>query len=73
LLEEILPTTLPARARAYREIDVGSRSVRRTLIIDHELLVILGFCAIGLLVTINLVLRFPDFSATVAQLGSFAM
>jgi len=32
---------------------------------------VVAFCAIGLLLTVNMVLRFPDFGATVAALAIF--
>jgi hypothetical protein len=42
-----------------------------TMIISPNLGMVVGFCAIGLLVTANVVLRFPDFAAIVEQLGQF--
>jgi hypothetical protein len=39
--------------------------------LDPEVQSIVAFCAIGLLVTINMVLRFPEFGVAVAQLEIF--
>jgi hypothetical protein len=36
-----------------------------------EFIAIVAFCAIGLLVTVNVILRFPDFGATFEQFGQF--
>jgi hypothetical protein len=36
-----------------------------------DLIVVAIFCAIGFLVTVNVVLRFPDFAASVEQLEQF--
>jgi hypothetical protein len=38
---------------------------------DPELHTIVAFCLIGILVTLNIALRFPDFGGLVADLGSF--
>jgi hypothetical protein len=36
-----------------------------------ELIIVIVFCAIGLLVTANVGLRIPDFSAMIAQFAQF--
>jgi hypothetical protein len=38
---------------------------------DANLIVIVLFCAIGLLVTVNLMLRFPDLGTLIAQYNQF--
>ena len=38
---------------------------------DPSLIAIVLFCAIGLLVTLNLMLRFPDLGAIIAQYNQF--
>jgi len=38
---------------------------------DSELAAVAMFCAIGLLVTLNLILRFPDLGAIIAQYNQF--
>jgi hypothetical protein len=38
---------------------------------DPNLFIIIAFCAVGLLVTLNLMLRFPDVVASFAQIGQF--
>jgi hypothetical protein len=38
---------------------------------DPNLFIILAFCAIGLLVTLNLMFRLPDFGVSVEQLTQF--
>lgn len=38
---------------------------------NPDLQAVFFFCTIGFLVTINVVLRFPDFGLTVAQLAMF--
>jgi hypothetical protein len=38
---------------------------------DPDLFIIVAFCLIGLLVTINVILRFPDFGISVEQLQQF--
>jgi hypothetical protein len=38
---------------------------------DPSLIAIVSFCAIGLLVTLNLMLRFPDLGALIAQYNQF--
>ncbi len=40
-----------------------------TTITDPDLITVIAFCALGLLVTLNVILRFPDFGLLVGQLG----
>jgi hypothetical protein len=39
----------------------------RSAMADPNLFIIIAFCAIGLLVTLNLMFRFPDFGMAVEQ------
>lgn len=41
------------------------------VISNRELQAVVMFCAIGFLATVNVVVRFPEFGATVAQLAIF--
>jgi hypothetical protein len=43
----------------------------RTVISDPNLIATALFCLIGLLTTVNLILRFPDFGAIIAQYNQF--
>jgi hypothetical protein len=38
---------------------------------DPELQIIVAFCLIGLLLTLNLIFRFPDMGAVIAQYNQF--
>lgn len=38
---------------------------------DPDLTAVMLFCAIGLLAALNLMLRFPDFGAIIAQYNQF--
>jgi hypothetical protein len=38
---------------------------------NPELLLIVAFCALGLLITLNFILRFPDFGAVIEQYNQF--
>jgi len=48
---------------------VRSRSL--AIVSDRDLQAVAAFCAIGFLVAINVILRFPDFGGTVASLVTF--
>jgi len=39
------------------------------MITNPDLIMIVAFCMIGLLVTVNVILRFPDFGLTAEQLA----
>jgi len=40
------------------------------IISNHDLKLIAAFCTIGYLITINAIIRFPDFGATMAALAT---
>jgi hypothetical protein len=54
-----------------------SRSIKsagawlRAAVADPNLFIIIALCAIGLLVTLNVMLRFPDFGISMEQLEQF--
>jgi len=48
---------------------VSSRFV--TAILNPELQTVVAFCILGILVTLNVALRFPDFGGLIADLNSF--
>jgi len=41
------------------------------VVLDPELQTVVAFCMIGILVTLNMALRFPDFGGLVADLECF--
>jgi hypothetical protein len=41
------------------------------LISKPDFIAVVAFCAIGLLTTLNLILRFPDFGAVIEQYNQF--
>ena len=38
---------------------------------DHDLQIVVAFCLIGLLLMLNLIFRFPDMGAVIAQYNQF--
>jgi hypothetical protein len=69
-----LPVTHNAR-RSTKSVLRGSDDAKstadrlRAAMAGPNLFVVLAFCAIGLLVTLNLIFRFPDFGISVEQLA----
>ena len=59
----------PADRRTRRTETEWSRLV--TAIADPELHAVIAFCLIGLLLTLNLILRFPDLGAIIEQYNKF--
>jgi hypothetical protein len=39
--------------------------------ISHDLLLVLAFCALGLVVTLNVMLRFPEFGVLIESCNQF--
>ncbi len=67
-----MPTTLPSRSRASIETTFDSGGGGGgDRIIKHNLATVLGFCAIGLLITINVMLRFPDLGLLIERYNQF--
>jgi len=65
---------LPAvAARPYTRAATAETGWSRfvAVISNPDLQSVIAFCAIGFLLTINVVLRFPDFGEAVAQLALF--
>jgi hypothetical protein len=60
-----MSTELRARSAAPE----GSR--RFAALFDPDLIVIVKFCIVGLLLTLVVMLRFPDFGAIIAQYNQF--
>lgn len=60
-----MPTTLPIRIIAESRGDGVDR------VIDRNLLLVLGFCAIGLVTTLNVMLRFPDLGGLIESFNQF--
>jgi hypothetical protein len=58
---------------AYRDSDNAKSAANRlrAVIAGPNLFIILAFCAIGLLVTLNLLFHFPDFGFDVEQFSQF--
>jgi hypothetical protein len=44
---------------------------RHAAMADPDLIIIVAFCVIGLLMTFNLVFRFPSFAPSVEQIAQF--
>jgi hypothetical protein len=59
----------PANRRTQRAETEWSRLV--TVTADPDLHAVVAFCLIGLLLTLNLILRFPDFGAVIEQYNQF--
>ena len=55
-----MPTTLPFQRQSLTGINAASRGNGADRSIDRNLLLSLGFCALGLVITFNVMLRFPD-------------
>jgi hypothetical protein len=65
---------LPAvAARTYAPATAKGAAWSRFIaaISDRELQFVVAFCAIGFLLAINVILRYPDFGALFAQTASF--
>jgi hypothetical protein len=66
---ELQPLAEDSNRRASKAATVWDRVV--AAIKDPELVVVCGFCAIGLLLTLNVMLRFAEFGATISQFAHF--
>ena len=79
----LVPVALPVLSATHvlqRLIKPADRQTRRTetewsrlvtVIANPELHAVVAFCLIGLLLTLNLILRFPDFGAIIEQYNQF--
>jgi hypothetical protein len=68
---QIMPTTLPFPRRALTQIKVDSRDDNADRFINSNLLLVLGFCALGLVTTLALILHFPDLGALIESCNQF--
>jgi len=70
---ELPPVTARSYARTQTPASSAERAVSRIVAVlsDRDLHAVLAFCAIGLLLTFNIILRFPDFGAQIASLVTF--
>ena len=67
-----MPTTLSSRHRASTEVKVDGHDDSSDRVINNrELSTVLRVYAIVLLITINVVLRFPDLGALIEQYNRF--
>jgi hypothetical protein len=67
--DELQPLIKP-RARNL-ETEDGRRPWFVAVLANPDLLAVLAFCFIGLLVALNLILRFPDLGAVIVQYNQF--
>ena len=70
---ELPPVIAPSYARGAPRASAIERSVSQIVAVlaDRDLHAVVAFCAIGILLTFNVILRFPDFGAQVASLVTF--
>lgn len=63
----------PLAEPASRQIEAVKSAWHRTIAIvtNPSLVMICAFCAIGLLVTVNLILHFPNFGAMMVEYEQF--
>jgi hypothetical protein len=73
-----LPFFLPFVLAATRSLTLGiqapSKFGSRTMVPaekEYEILKLLAFCLLGSLVVLNLMIRFPDWGATIAEYNQF--
>jgi|HubBroStandDraft_6_1064221.scaffolds.fasta_scaffold2130809_1 hypothetical protein len=64
------PHSVKSSVRGY-ENPKSARDRLRAAIADPSLFIVFAFCVIGLLVTLNVMFRFPDFGMSVEQLNQF--
>jgi len=71
---------LPVRREPQSLIKPAPRRINRTesawgrtvaTLTEPDFITVASFCAIGLLITLNLILRFPDFGAIIQQYNQF--
>ncbi len=66
-----MPTIVRFRTRAFTQIENHRRHYNADRIADQNLLVTVLFVVIGLLITINTALRFPDLGALIEGYNQF--
>ena len=65
--------SLPPTKSTDRPASIAKTAWRRAVaaIMTPDLLAVVAFCLIGILLTLNLILRFPDFGAVIEQYNQF--
>ncbi len=63
-----MPTTLSLRSRISTDFKVDGSDTTWSA---NNLLIVASFCAIGLMITANLILRFPDLGGLIEQYNQF--
>jgi hypothetical protein len=66
-----MPTTLPSRSRAPTKIALDSYANVCGWTINHDLTTVIALGAIGLLITINVMLCYPDFGVLIESCNQF--
>jgi hypothetical protein len=63
----------PPTKSTGRPASIATTAWRQTVaaIMTPDLLAVVAFCLIGLLLALNLILRFPDFGAVIEQYNQF--
>jgi hypothetical protein len=63
------PRSTKSAARAEQTGTIGSRLL--ATMSDRDLIALVIFCGIGILLTVNVILRFPDFGIRLQELAQF--
>ncbi len=66
-----MPTTLPSRSRAPTKIAFDSHDNVSDWTINHDLIMVIALGAIGLLITINVIICYPDFGTLIESYNQF--
>ena len=66
-----LPPPAASRGRTAKPTKTTRHQLIAAMTDDPDLTVIIMLCAIALLITINLIIRFPDFGAVIEQYNQF--
>ncbi len=61
------PRATKSAPRPAQTVTTGSRLL--AAMTDRDLITVVIFCGIGILVTVNVILRFPDFGARLQELS----
>ena len=68
---DAMPTTLPLQSRTLTQAATNVRSGASDAMTKGDLHFVLGFCVLGLLITLVVILRFPDFGALIESYNQF--
>jgi hypothetical protein len=66
-----MPTTLPSRSRAPTKITFESRDNVSDWTTNHDLTMVIALGAIGLLISISVILCYPDFGTLIESYNQF--